>query len=284
MEKMGLVLEGGSFRGIFTAGVLDYLLEQNISFPYIVGVSAGSGNAANFIAGQAGRTQKVITHENADPYYGMGQIRKNGKFLNLDTMLYDYSYEQIPFDFKTFFESDVKCEFVVANCNTGKAEYMNPKESNDEERLLEICKATCSVPMICSPVMIDNTPYLDGSIIDSIPVMRALEHCEKAIVILTRKDGEKPTDYSRMKSIVKLMYRDYPGILSAMMERFEVYDKQMQEVLELEKSGKIFIIRPEMESIGHFEKKVDKINAFYKHGYEIMKANLGAMKAFMENE
>lgn len=280
MEKMGLVLEGGSFRGIFTAGVLDTLLEQSISFPYIVGVSAGSGNAANFISGQKGRTQKVITHENADPFYGMGELARNGKILNLDTMVYDYAYEQIPFDFEHFFASDIKCEFVVANCNTGKAEYINPAADKDEKKFLQYCKATCSVPMICSPEVIDSVPYLDGSIIDSIPVKRALSLCEKAVVILTRKEGEHPTDYSRMKSIVKLMYKDYPHILTAMMHRFEEYAKQMEEVLELEKQGRIFVIRPTMESIGHFEKDIDRINAFYQHGIDIMKTKLPALLEF----
>ena len=105
MSKIGLVLEGGSFRGIFTAGVLDYLLDHDLSFPYVIGVSAGSGNGVNFISGQRGRTKKVITHENADPYYGLGQIRDNGKMLDLDKML---AYDKMPLDFDKFFSSDIE--------------------------------------------------------------------------------------------------------------------------------------------------------------------------------
>ena len=110
MSRIGLVLEGGSFRGIFTAGVLDSLLEHHISFPYVIGVSAGSGNAVNFIAGQEGRTKKVITHENADAYYGLGTLRNNGKVLDLDQML---AYDKEPLNFDSFFASKVEREFVA---------------------------------------------------------------------------------------------------------------------------------------------------------------------------
>ena len=195
MSKVGLVLEGGSFRGIFTAGVLDSLLEHHISFPYVIGVSAGSGNAVNFIAGQEGRTRKVITHENADAYYGLGTLRNNGKVLDLDQML---AYDKEPLDFNRFFASDVESEFVVVNCETGKAEYLS--SDGTSESILQICKASCSVPLMCAPVKIGDKAYLDGSIVDSIPYARAIEKgCDKVVVIQTRKAGEAPTDYSKMK-------------------------------------------------------------------------------------
>ena len=147
MSRIGLVLEGGSFRGIFTAGVLDSLLEHHISFPYVIGVSAGSGNAVNFIAGQEGRTKKVITHENADAYYGLGTLRNNGKVLDLDQML---AYDKEPLNFDSFFASDVEREFVAVNCETGKAEYLT--DDGTAESILQICKASCSVPLMCAPV------------------------------------------------------------------------------------------------------------------------------------
>lgn len=278
MNKIGLVLEGGSFRGIFTAGVLDCLLDHQISFPYVIGVSAGSGNAVNFITGQRGRTKKVITHENADAYYGLTQIRSNGKMLDLDKML---AYDQMPLDFEVFYQSETESEFVVANCETGRAEYMSP--DGTKENLLEICKASCSVPLMCPPVAIGKWHYLDGSIIDSIPYDRAFEKgCDKVVVIQTRKAGEAPTDYSKMKLLLDMCYRArYPKIPDAMVNRRNVYDRQMRRLEELEKAGKAFIIRPEIGSIGHFEKDVEKINDFYQHGYELMEKYLNNLQEFM---
>ena len=156
MSRIGLVLEGGSFRGIFTAGVLDSLLEHHISFPYVIGVSAGSGNAVNFIAGQEGRTKKVITHENADAYYGLGTLRNNGKVLDLDQML---AYDKEPLNVDSFVASDVEREFVAVNCETGKAEYLT--DDGTAESILQICKASCSVPLMCAPVKIGGNAYLD---------------------------------------------------------------------------------------------------------------------------
>lgn len=280
MNKIGLVLEGGSFRGIFTAGVLDCLLDHQISFPYVIGVSAGSGNAVNFITGQRGRTKKVITHENADAYYGLTQIRSNGKMLDLDKML---AYDQIPLDFEVFYRSETESEFVVANCENGQAEYMSP--DGTKESLLEICKASCSVPLMCPPVAIGKWHYLDGSIIDSIPYERAFEKgCGKVVVIQTRKAGEAPTDYSKMKLLLDMCYRvRYPKVPDAMVNRRNVYDRQMRRLEELEKAGKAFIIRPEIGSIGHFEKDVEKINDFYQHGYELMEKYLNNLQEFMKS-
>lgn len=280
MSKIGLVLEGGSFRGIFTAGVLDYLLDREVSFPYVVGVSAGSGNAANFVSKQKERTKKVITHENVDAYFGIGQIRSNGKVLDLDKML---SYDQVPFDFDAFFASETKTEFVVANCNTGLAEYIEPEQN--KESVLTLCKASCSVPMMCSPVSIDNQPYLDGSIVDSVPFEHALETgCDKVVVILTRGADEKPTDYSRMRLLINVCYRStYPKVGEVMVNRALEYERQMKRLRMLEQQGKAFVIRPQTENIGHFENSVDKINIFYQHGYDIMEQYYDKLIEFMEN-
>ena len=280
MSRIGLVLEGGSFRGIFTAGVLDLLLEHHISFPYVIGVSAGSGNAVNFIAGQEGRTKKVITHENADAYYGLGTLRNNGKVLDLDQML---AYDKEPLNFDSFFASDVEREFVAVNCETGKAEYLT--DDGTAESILQICKASCSVPLMCAPVKIGGNAYLDGSIVDSIPYERAFERgCDKVVVVQTRKAGEAPTDYSKMKLLLNVCYHStYPKVAEVMVERRYNYDKQIRRLEELEQDGKAIIIRPEIGSIGHFENDVEKINDFYKHGYELMEKNMGKLQEFIKS-
>ena len=281
MHDLGLVLEGGSFRGIFTAGVLDYLIEKDVKFPYVIGVSAGSCNAVNYIAGQKGRTQKVITHENADAFYGMKQLYHNRKILNLDKMLYEYSYSQFPLDFDTFFGSGVESEFVAINCETGEAEYLIP--DGREDQLLEITKASCSVPMLCNPVRYDDKLFLDGSIANSIPFEKALEKCKKVVVVLTRMEEENPTDYSKMKTMINICYRfKYPKLAEAMINRKANYLKQLDRLYELEKEGKAFIIRPTAPGIGHFENNVDKINEFYRQGYENMSIKFEELLEYMK--
>lgn len=283
MKKIGLVLEGGSFRGIFTAGVLDYLLDKQISFPYVIGVSAGSGNGVNFIAGQKGRTRKVITHENAEPYYGLGQFKQSKKMLDLDKMVFDYSYNQIPMDFDSFLNSNIESEFVVANCETGEPQYLAP--DNTKERVLQICKASMSVPLICQPAEIDGYHYLDGSVLDSVPYKRALEKgCDKIVVVMTRDETDQPTDYSKFKLLLNICYRSkYPKIVEAMLNRKSMYAKQLKGLKSLEKKGKAFIIRPEGLKIGHFENDMEKVNEFYHHGYSVMEKHFGELQSFLES-
>ena len=114
--KTGLVLEGGAMRGIFSAGVLDYMLKKDIYYDYVIGVSAGAGNAVNYVSRQEGRTKKIITHENAESYYGVGQLFENKKILNLEMLVAEYALKDIPYDFDTFFASKTECESVVVNC------------------------------------------------------------------------------------------------------------------------------------------------------------------------
>jgi len=274
----GLVLEGGSYRGIFTAGVLDVMLEQNIEFSYVTGVSSGACNGVNFLAKQKGRTQKVILHENADPYFGVGQMMKSGRLLNLDVVISDYSKGPIPLDMDTFFASKSTCEVVAANVETGESEYLS---ANDSERLFSICKATCSVPMINKTVSLDGKEYMDGSTVDPIPFKKAANICDKIVVVLTRMENEATTDYSKMKSLLNVVYR-HPRWVDAMCNRTSLYHKQIEELLKLEKEKKAFIIRPGIPSIGHFENNVEKINDFYHNGCKIMNERMDELKAFLE--
>ena len=143
--KTGLVLEGGAMRGIFSAGVLDYMLKKDIYYDYVIGVSAGAGNAVNYVSRQEGRTKKIITHENAESYYGVGQLFENKKILNLEMLVAEYALKDIPYDFDTFFASKTECESVVVNCETGKAEYKGNFKTKDE--FLKCQMASCSYPL-----------------------------------------------------------------------------------------------------------------------------------------
>ncbi len=283
MCKIGLVLEGGAYRGVFTAGVLDYLQEQNITFPYVIGVSAGAGNAISFVSGQNGKVKNVVTGKSVSSHYGVRQMVHSKKILDTDGIVQDYFYHQLPFDFKTFFASDTKCEFVLTCCETGKAAYFSADGS--EQRLMALTKATCSVPILCKPVELDARNYLDGSLTDSVPIQYALQNkCDKAVVVLTRSwKEEPPTDYTRLRPILHMNYHaQYPNLMDTMMQRKETYEKQMKSLSDYECDGRAYVIQPENIHIRHFEKDMQKVNAYYDHGKEIMERQFARLCAFMQ--
>ncbi|MGN0370132.1 MAG: patatin family protein [Butyrivibrio sp.] len=281
MAKTGLVLEGGAFRGVFTSGVLDVLMENGIDFDYVVGVSAGAGNGISYLSEQIGRTRNVIKPRNKkDNYFGMKQILRHGKFLNLDRMFFEYPYNQFPFDFDKYKKSSKQLEIVVANCDTGKAEYYD--ERNDIDRFLNLGKASCSVPILCAPVKIGDYHYLDGSICDSVPIERAFSKgCEKLLVIMTKNVTETPTNYGKAKLVMALKYkRKYPKFYEALLKRTEVYSEQIKLLNKLEKEGKVMVLRPDIECIHKFEQDDEKVEAFYQNGKEVAAKNLDRIKEF----
>lgn len=282
MPKTGLVLEGGAFRGVFTSGVLDVLMENNINTDYVVGVSAGAGNGMGFVSRQIGRTRNVIKpSERRDNYFGMKQLITHGRFLNLDMMFFDYPYNQFPYDFDTFKNSPTELEVVVSNCDTGLAEYYDERE--DIEKFLNLGKASCSVPIMCKPVEIGGQHYLDGSICDSIPVERALSKgCDRLLVIMTKNRKEGPTNYNKIKAVMSLEYgRKYPNFYQALLKRGDVYRKQLKQLNRLEKEGVAMVLRPDMDCIKKFEQDNRKVEEFYQNGRKIASENLDRIKAFL---
>lgn len=282
--KTGLILEGGAVRGIFTAGVLDRLLEEEVRFPYVIGVSAGGGNAMSFVSRQKGRTCSMINVPRNQSYYGIRQFVSTGKIINLDKMAFEYPYKQFPFDFDTYFNGvngDVETEYVCACMETGKPEYLS--ETENRERLLTITKATCSVPMLCSPVVLDGKHYLDGSIADSIPIEHALEKgCDRLVIILT-KPGKAvpPTDYKKFRMFIHRMYKQYPAFEEACMTRVERYEKTIELMERLEREGRIMTFRPTLPPISKFEKDSEKIMDSYRDGQTQAEQRLEELLEFM---
>lgn len=281
--KIGMVLEGGALRGLFTAGALDYLLEQNIQFDYIVGVSAGAGNMMNYISGQKGRTRRVISPGKENSYYGLKQLIKTGSFLNLEKNVIEFAKETFPYDFMAHRNSKVEHEIVVVNCDTAQAEYMNGQTENDDD-MLEAVKASCSVPLISIPVVIGDHAYMDGSLVDSIPYKRAFDQgCDKVFIIMTKPGDVTPTDYNKYKLLIKMTYgRQYPKFAEALMNRADIYQEQRAEMERLTKEGKIFVLRPDMPCISKFETRDEKKDEFYEHGYHRMEEEFDSLKRFME--
>ena len=221
LKKATIVLEGGATRGIFTSGALDYLMEQDIYFSDVIGVSAGACNAVDYVSRQPGRTRDCMIPKTKEMKYmnGVKDTIREKSLMNMDLIFDKYPKELIPFDFDTYFQSEMHCELVTTNCLTGNAEYMT--EAEDPDRLMKICRASSSMPLVTPMVNIDGVPYLDGGLADSVPIRRAQKlGNEKIIVILTRNQGYRKKVISpAVQKLYRQAYKSYPNAVRTILRR-----------------------------------------------------------------
>ena len=186
MKKAGMVLEGGGTRGVFTAGVLDYFMEQGMYLPYVIGVSAGACNAVDYASHQPGRMKLcTIDFLEAGSYVGLKSLVKTHSLFNMDLIFDIFPNKIIPFDYDTYFSSGMECILTATNALTGKAEYLS--EKSDRQRLMTICRASSSLPVVSPIVDVDGIPMVDGGVADSVPIRKALhDGVKKPVIILTR--------------------------------------------------------------------------------------------------
>lgn len=268
MKKIGLVLEGGGFRGVYTSGVLDALMELNIQIPYVIGVSMGACNGSAYISNQKGRNKKVnINYVNDSKYMSFRRLITKRELFGTD-YIFDYIPKKIEkFDFKEFHNSKKTFKMVVTNMNTGKAEYLEANE--DDDRLMKILQASSSLPLISKEVHIDNSLYLDGGIADPIPISKALsDGCEKLIVVLTRnREYEKKPE--KTMSLVRKRYKQYNNFCETFSKRHEYYNTSRESLFQLEKEGKAFIIAPEKPlNAKRIDKNKERLREDYAIGYK----------------
>ncbi len=285
MIKATLVLEGGATRGVFTSGALDYLMERDAYFSHVIGVSAGSCNGVDYVSKQIGRTRDCMIHKEKEYsyYYGFRKFVREKSILDMDMVFEKYPKEIFPFDFDTYFASDIECEIVTTNCETGKAEYMTEKE--DSERLMRLCRASSSLPLVSPMVNIDGFPYLDGGLADSVPVGRALKKGnEKILVVLTRNPGYRKKPVKRMAAkMYRRAYRSYPELVKTTLRRNAKYNWQLEQVERLEREGEIYVLRPLIPTISRLEKDYDMLMNFYEHGYCLMKREYDSLMKYLES-
>lgn len=285
MIKATLVLEGGATRGVFTSGALDYLMEKDVYLSHVIGVSAGSCNGVDYVSKQIGRTRDCMIHKEKEYsyYYGFRKFVREKSILDMDMVFDKYPKEIFPFDFDTYFASDTTCEIVTTNCETGKAEYMTEKK--DSERLMRLCRASSSMPLVSPMVNIDDVPYLDGGLADSVPVGRALRKGNnKIVVVLTRNPGYRKKPVKRIVAqMYRKAYRSYPELVKTTLRRNAKYNWQMGQVERLEKEEKIFVLRPLIPTVSRLEKDYDMLMNFYEHGYCLMKREYDRLMKYLES-
>lgn len=265
-RNTGLVLEGGGMRGVFTSGVLDAFMKHGVYFRYVVAVSAGACNGMSYISRQPRRARlSNIDFLTQYGYIGWRHLLRQGCIFDQELLYDKFPNEYIPFDFDTFFQWSATFEMVTTNCLTGQAEYLT--ESKDRQRSLDIVRASSSLPYVSKIVKVDDIPMLDGGIVDSIPVMRAMEtgHPQN-VVVLTRNKGYRSKE--RDRKIPHFIYKNYPRLRVALSRRVAAYNEQLELVERLEELGKIVCIRPQRPmEVGRMEKDTDKLERLYQEGF-----------------
>lgn len=257
-------------RGVFTSGVLDYFMDAGITFPYCVSVSAGACNGLSYMSRQRGRAKlSNIDMLEKYRYIGMKYLWSQHSILDRDTMYDKLPNELLPFDYGACFANSMVFEMVTTNCLTGKACYLT--ERSDADRLINIAKASSSLPYVCPVVWVDHQPMLDGGIADSIPIERAINTGHPFnVAVLTRNRGYRET--SRDIKIPKYIYRRFPRLRVLLSKRHALYNEQLDLIERLEDEGRVMAIRPQRPvEVGRLESDVRKLTALYEEGYACAK-------------
>ncbi|WP_448912010.1 patatin-like phospholipase family protein [Haemophilus sputorum] len=277
--KIGLVLEGGAMRGMFTAGVLDVLLDEQIAVDGAVTVSAGALFGINYPAKQRGRVLRYnLKYLHDKRYMGWHSLFTTGNVVNKAFAFYELPFTLDPFDQATFTASQIDFWVTLTNIESGEPEYV---KITDAFAQMEALRATSAMPIVSRVVEIEGKKYLDGGISDSIPLDKAMAlGYDKIIVILTR-----PLDYRKKPSnnwLFKLFYRHYPKLIERWENRYAEYNQAVEKVIEMEKAGKIFVIRPsESLDISRLEKDLTKVQAMYDLGVKDGQAALSELKNYL---
>ena len=266
--KTGLVLEGGALRAIFSSGVCDGLLEGGIMADYVIGVSAGIAYGVSYVSRQPRRNLEVVTRYAPDKrYMGWRNLtdKKNRSYFGREFGFSTIPNELVPFDYDTFAAFPGEVEAVVTNLNTGRADYL-PVPRRDSESL--VLQASCAMPLMFPIFEINGQPYLDGGVGDAIPWRRALDKCDRVIVVLTR-----PRHYRRkpdhLLKLIRKRYRAYPKFVAAMENRAAVYNRDREALFRAEREGKLLVMAPESTlGVARTERDTEKLRLLWAAGYQ----------------
>lgn len=282
--KLGITCEGGANRTVFSCGVLDAFLEEDLMPDYFIGVSAGIAYGVSYLSKQKGRNLQLMERFMADKrYMGMRHLvnRKTRAYYNIPFVFEEIPNKLLPYDYDTIAAFPGEIEAAVTNIYTGKVEYVEvPRDQSMEDILV----ASCSLPILFQPVKIGKHYYLDGGLADSVPFEHAMEKgCDKNIVVLTRARGYvKSTD--RATKVTEKLYKKYPKIVEALDTRADRYNECMKKLYELEKEGKVFIIAPDdTYGVGRTETDTEKLRKLYQEGYDIAKRQMDDLKKYLES-
>ncbi|MCQ2493549.1 MAG: patatin family protein [Lachnospiraceae bacterium] len=274
-----LILEGGALRGVYTSGVLDALMENDINLSVVVGVSAGALNGLNYMSGQIGRSARItLAYRHDSRYFGVKAIPKNKSIYGFK-FLFDVYDELDPFDFDAFNNSERRFIAAATSCENGQQVYYEKGKCPD---IIEACRASSAMQILSLPVEVDGEKCLDGGVSRRIPIQFAIdEKFDKIVVVRTRdREYRKKPKIARAQAMV---YRKYPEFADALRHSNLEYNHECDVIEEMEKNGKLFQIIPTRAvEVGRLEKDMEKLGALYYEGYNDALAALPALKKYLE--
>lgn len=273
----GVLFEGGSFRAVFSCGVMDALLDNGIMFPYCIGVSAGAANSASYISKQSGRNIQVyVNYRNDKRYIGKRNFFTDKSLFGIDFVFRKVPNELVKFDLETFRKYTGEFVVVVTDAWTGKAKYFG-KDDIDEN--FAVFNATCALPGAFPAVKIAGGCYYDGGLSNPIPIDKCLaDGNDKVLIVLTQPEGYKKECLPKDRHIARVIRHKYPATAERIMHRYRKYNESLEACQKLEEEGRAVILRPanKLESL---ESDVDKLKQTYKQGYNLAVKRLGEIKA-----
>ena len=280
-DNVGLVLEGGGMRGIYTAGILDYFMEKEIAFKEVIGVSAGAIHAASYLSNQKGRSKAVsLDYLNEKKYCSVYSLVTTG-----DLFGEEFTYHVIPeklniFDYEAFKNSPMKMYATVTDIETGNPEYIY---LSDLKKQMDYLRASASLPLVSRIVEINGNKYLDGGMSDSIPLKKSQENgFSKNVVVLTQPKGFRKEE-NKVGFLMNRKYKKYPKLVECMENRHIMYNNELDYIEQQEKLGNTFVFRPNHAlNVSRIEKNRNKLETAYNEGYNQAKSSYDELIAFLE--
>lgn len=280
MNKLGLVLEGGGMRGLYTAGVLDFFIDHDLYTDGVIGVSAGACHACSYVSKQRGRAYRTNTDYLKNKHYmSFRSLLTTGDLFGAK-----FVYDDIPnklnlYDYEAFNKSGIKLYAVCTNLESGKAEYLPC--INMKQDVINI-RASASLPLLSKTVEIEGKKLLDGGVSDSIPVKRFQEMgYDKNIIVLTQCKSYRKGK-NNLLPIIRKTYRKYPNFIKTIEQRHVIYNRTLDEISLMEKAGSVFVIRPSSSvEISRLEKNKENLTALYDQGYQDAKDRYEALQQFI---
>jgi len=278
-----LILEGGGLRGNYTAGVLRFLMDAGLHFPYVIGVSIGACNGSNYVARQPERNRVVNTRYVRDRrFLSYRRLFAGGGLFGMGFVFGTIPLQLVPFDFERFFASRQRHITTVTDCATGEPRYYE-KDHLGRREFLRILQAGCSLPLLQKPVSFDGLVLMDGGIADPVPLRKSMADGNiRHVLILTQPCGYRK-QASLLTRLIRLRYARYPGLGRVLADRHHHYNATMQWIDDLERKKEIVTIRPRASlAVSRAERNQDKLYAIYDQGYNDAEAHYAVLTTYLE--
>lgn len=280
--RAGLVLEGGGMRGVYTAGVLEYFLDEGIRFPYLVAVSAGACQATSYLSEQKGRNRMVsIDYVRHPDYLSVRNWFRERSLFGMDLLFNTLPNKLVPFDYDAFYRNPAAFWVVTTDAVTGEPCYKEKNETGPDGRFMDYIRASSSLPYVSPPVRLDGRVLFDGGVSDPIPVGKS-ERDGNAfhVIVLTREAGYRKRPGRNMRWLAKRIYPEYAGLRDAMERRWQVYNASLERAEALEREGRAVILRPPAGTgVDRMTKDERKLAALYEWGYRHAKERADIWKS-----